>query len=243
MDAGTQIHRDVDLLGAIGHHLHQYFRHARVLDERLPLFRLHLPSITRLVTLEKHDHALQNRSLSSQLSYNMKRIVLIGAESTGKSTLAQLLSGYYKEPSTEEFVRSYVESHKAQLSASDLEPIAKGQLALEDAALENAQRLIIHDTNILSTIIYANIYFDTVLDWVNDRFLERDYSLYLLCMPDIPWEADEGQRESPEARDTLHQQFKHSLDRLTIPYVEINGTQDQRMLQAVHAIDTALATE
>ena len=170
----------------------------------------------------------------------MKRIVITGAESTGKSTLAQELSGYYGEPWTGEFVRSYVDQLRGELQPHDLEPIAEGQLALEDAALEQAQRLIIHDTNILSSIIYANYYFDTVMDWANDSFLERDYSLYLLCMPDIPWEADAGQRESPEARDKLHELFKDSLDILKIPYIEIHGTEEERMMQAVHAIDAIL---
>ena len=170
----------------------------------------------------------------------MKRIVITGAESTGKSTLAQELSGYYGEPWTEEFVRSYVNELRVDLQPHDLVPIAEGQLALEDAALDKAQRLVIHDTNILSSIIYANVYFDTVLDWVNDAFLERDYHLYLLCMPDIPWEADAGQRESPEAREQLHELFKDSLDILKIPYVEIHGTEEERMMQAVHAIDAML---
>jgi NadR type nicotinamide-nucleotide adenylyltransferase len=170
----------------------------------------------------------------------MKRIVITGAESTGKSTLAQELSGYYGEPWTGEFVRSYVDQLRGELQQNDLQSIAEGQLALEDAGLEQAQRLIIHDTNILSSIIYANYYFDTVLDWVNDAFLERDYSLYLLCMPDIAWEADAGQRESPEARDALHELFKDSLDILKIPYVEISGTEAERMMQAVHAIDAIL---
>ncbi|MFQ3224060.1 MAG: NadR type nicotinamide-nucleotide adenylyltransferase [Lentimonas sp.] len=170
----------------------------------------------------------------------MKRIVITGAESTGKSTLAQALSGYYGEPWTDEFVRSYVKQLSGDLGAHDLEPIAAGQLALEDAALKTAQRLVIHDTNILSSIIYANYYFDAVLDGVNDCFLERDYSLYLLCLPDIPWVADEGQRESPEARDQLHALFKDSLDILQIPYVEVHGSEDERMMQAVHAIDAIL---
>lgn len=170
----------------------------------------------------------------------MKRIVITGAESTGKSTLAQALSSHYGEPYTGEFVRSYVEQLHGDLQQHDLEPIAEGQLALEDSSLANAQQFVIHDTNILSSIIYANYYFDTVLDWVNDRFLERDYSLYLLCMPDIPWEADTGQRESPEARATLHELFKDSLDILKIPYVEISGTEEARMLQAVQAIDAVL---
>ena len=170
----------------------------------------------------------------------MKRIVITGAESTGKSTLAKALSDYYAEPYSREFVRSYVDSHQRELNPSDLKPIATGQLALEDAELGQAQRLIFHDTNILSSMIYAEFYLDTAIEWLNDRFLERDYSLYLLCMPDIPWQADEGQRESPAARDDLHLHFKHQLDRRQLPYVEIHGSQQTRMLQAVRAIDATL---
>lgn len=170
----------------------------------------------------------------------MKRIVIIGAESTGKSTLAQALSGHFGEPWSSEFVRHYVDQLDRELQQHDLEPIAEGQLAVEDAALEKATRFVIHDTNILSSIIYANYYFDTVIDWVNDRFLERDYTLYLLCMPDIPWVADEGQRESPEARDRLHELFKDSLDILKVPYVEIRGCQEERLLQAAQAIQNSL---
>ena len=170
----------------------------------------------------------------------MKRIVLTGAESTGKSTLARALSDHYGEPWTAEFVRHYADTLQAELQAHDLEPIATGQLAKEDAGSANAQRFVLHDTNILSSIIYAQYYFDTTIDWANDGFLERDYSLYLLCMPDIPWTADEGQRESPEARDTLHDIFKDSLDILQIPYIEIHGNSESRFAQAVRAIEAVV---
>ncbi len=170
----------------------------------------------------------------------MKRIVLTGAESTGKSTLARALSDHYGEPSTQEYVRDYVDALDRELNATDLEPIARGQIEQEDHALSEAKRLILHDTNLLSSIIYADYYFETVIDWVNEVFFARDYSLYLLCMPDIPWQADEGQRESPEARDTLHQIFKETLDRLKLPYVEIRGNGPQRFNEAIKAIDAVL---
>lgn len=170
----------------------------------------------------------------------MKRIVLTGAESTGKSTLAAALSGYYGEPWTAEFVRQYVDGIEHELSVEDLAPIAKGQLAQEDHATAEANRLIIHDTNILSSIIYANYYFETVIDWVNEAFLARDYNLYLLCMPDIPWVPDEGQREGPEVRDTLHQLFKETLNKLELPYVEISGNEAERFGTAIRAIDATL---
>lgn len=164
------------------------------------------------------------------------RIVVTGAESTGKTTLSQALAAYYAEPWTTEFVRGYVETLDRALKPEDLNPIARGQLAEEDAYLKQALRLIIHDTNVLSSIIYAKHYFDTSLDWVNQRFKERSYSLYLLCMPDIPWEADTGQRESPEVRAQLHQVFKAELNSLKLPHIEIHGPQETRLQQALEII-------
>lgn len=167
----------------------------------------------------------------------LHRIVITGAESTGKTTLAQTLANHYSEPWTEEFVRKYVDQIDRELQPKDLEPIANGQLAIEDAMLEKAEKLIVHDTNILSSIIYAKHYFDTEFNWVNRRFKERDYSLYLFCTPDIPWKSDPGQRESPLARTQLHQIFKTRLKSLKLPYLEIQGTNKQRFERAVTAID------
>lgn len=171
------------------------------------------------------------------------RIVITGAESTGKTTLARALSAHYQEPWTAEFVRNYVDQLQRDLQVQDLSPIAAGQLALEDRKLQSARQLIIHDTNILSSILYAEHYFDTVLDWVQQRSLQRDYSLYLLCMPDIRWQADPGQRDSTDAREHLHQRFKDTLDHLQVPYIKISGTEQGRMVQAIAAIDAMQSAE
>lgn len=168
----------------------------------------------------------------------MIRIVLTGAECTGKTSLAKALSGYYGEPWTGEFVRQYVDTLDRELTREDLEPIARGQLETEDRALDRAGQLILHDTNLLSSILYANHYFGEQLEWVNECFLGRDYALYLLCSPDgIEWKADPGQRESAGARDELHEKFKESLERLELPYVELTGSQEERFGEAVLAID------
>jgi len=171
----------------------------------------------------------------------MKRIVLTGAECTGKSTLAQALSGYYGEPWTAEYVREYVDQIERDLCADDLESIFRGQITTEDAALSKARRCLLHDTNLLSSIIYANHYFGEVSDWVNERFLEREYSLYLLCSPEgIEWQADPGQRDSPEARATLQNKFKETLSRMELPYIELTGDPTARFGEAIRAIDPLL---
>jgi nicotinamide riboside kinase len=170
-----------------------------------------------------------------------RRIVITGAECTGKSTLTQALSGYYGEPWTPEFVRTYVERVQRELKTDDIREIFAGQLAVEDAAFETANRYVFHDTNLLSSIIYASHYFGHREDAEQVRFLERDYALYLLCTPcGVEWKDDPGQRDSPEARDTLQANFKASLDALQLPYIELGGNLSARMSAAVRAVDALL---
>ena len=171
----------------------------------------------------------------------MKRIVLTGAECTGKSTLAKALSCHYGEPWTTEFVRSYVDQLDRELIQADLEEIFCGQIAAEDAGWAKSKRFVIHDTNLLSSIIYANHYYETTFDWVNEAILKRDYTLYLLCSPDgIKWEDDPGQRDSPSAREKLHSMFKESLEKLKLPYLQLSGDEPLRLSKAIKAIDEVL---
>ena len=172
-----------------------------------------------------------------------KRIVLTGAESTGKSTLAKSLSEYYRAPWSREFAREYVHSLGRELQAKDIETIAQGQLALEDTAVNKAQGIVLHDTNILSTIVYADYYFGEALDWATSILPERGYSLYLLCSPDITWVADPGQRASPNARTSLHQLFTARIKKYDLPYQQISGSHENRLSQAIQAIDCCSGTK
>ena len=159
----------------------------------------------------------------------VQRVVLIGAECTGKRTLARALADRLGEPWSGEYVRAHVESLDRPLDESDLEPIARGQLQREDAALEEASRFVFHDTNLLSSILYAEHYFGLRIDWVEEVFARRGYDRYFLCLPDIPWEADPGQRVSADERQQLHGHFEAVLKRHGIPYTEIGGDLERRV--------------
>ena len=139
------------------------------------------------------------------------RIVLIGAESTGKSTLADALAEARGLPRTTEFVRTYAEGLDRELCEADLDPIARGQLAEEDR--HGDVPVVLHDTNLLSTLIYARHYFGVEQAWLAEAFAARHYAVYLFCQPDIPWVADPGQRAGPEARAQLHAIFEAELKR------------------------------
>ncbi|MFP4156938.1 MAG: AAA family ATPase [Opitutales bacterium] len=172
----------------------------------------------------------------------MKRVVLTGAECTGKTTLAKALADHYGEPWSDEYVRHYVNQLDRPLERADLEPIARGQLALEDSAAERAKRFVLHDTDLFSSILYAKHYFGAQIDWVDEAFRQRRDGLYLLCTPEgIDWEADPGQREGPAARATLHRIFKRELNKQNLPHTELTGSVEERFRAAVAAIDRFLS--
>ncbi len=157
------------------------------------------------------------------------RIVFTGAECTGKTTLIEEISQRIGEPYSAEYVREYVEQLDRELEARDLDPIARGQLKNEDEAARNAQRFVLHDTNLLSSILYAEHYFDVHIPWVDEVFLQRDYAHYFFCMPDIPWVDDPGQRVSADERDMLHGRFQAILAKYDIIPVILSGPLEQRI--------------
>ena len=169
----------------------------------------------------------------------MKRVVLTGAESTGKSTLVCELARHFNAPHSTEYVRTFVDETQRAPQGTDLEAIAKGQIALEDACRpSNKEGLVIHDTNLLSNLIYAEHYFGGNLDWLVAQFNARRYDLYLLCLPDFPWVPDHGQREGPEARDALHQKFLLRLESMQLPFTTIGGYPEERLQTAIRCIQT-----
>ena len=122
-------------------------------------------------------------------------------------------------------------------------PVAAGSPGPFDKNIPSGLRLkislaiVLHDTNILSTIVYADYYFGGALDWATSILPERGYSLYLLCSPDIPWVADPGQRASSNARTSLHQLFTARIKKYGLPYQQISGSHENRLSQAIQAID------
>jgi nicotinamide riboside kinase len=161
-------------------------------------------------------------------------VVFIGAECTGKTTLTKAVADHFAAPWSQEFVRTHVERIQRPLNSNDLVPIARGQIAFEDAATAQADRWVFHDTNLLASIFYADYYFQTHLDWVDSIFLSRPYHHYFLCTPDIPWEADPGQREGPHVRDMLHHRFKATLEQYQLPFTAVGGTLNERTNQVCH---------
>tara|TARA_B110000037_G_scaffold216821_1_gene276649 strand:+ start:2016 stop:2570 length:555 start_codon:yes stop_codon:yes gene_type:complete len=166
-----------------------------------------------------------------------QHIVFIGAECTGKTTIANKIARHFNEPCSSEFVREYAASLDRPIAECDLDPIARGQMRLEEEARQSANQFVFHDTNLLSSILYAEHYFDAHLPWVDETFLKRNYARYFLCLPDVPWEDEPKQRIGPEERAKLHPLFQAVLARYDIHPIPLRGTVDQRTQTVLTALN------
>jgi NadR type nicotinamide-nucleotide adenylyltransferase len=165
----------------------------------------------------------------------MTRIVLTGSESTGKSTLAEKLARHYSTGLVPEFVRTFAARKGAPIDFGDHGPIARGQIALEDEHLARAERLLIQDTDLLSTVVYCRHYFGCCPPWIEEAAQSRRPDLYLVCQPDIPWVAD-GIRDRGHMREELQEMFQRAVADSAVPSVDLHGTREERFARAIDAI-------
>lgn len=164
------------------------------------------------------------------------RVTLTGSESTGKTQLAERLSQYYGTAWSREFSREYALHKGAPLDASDVEPIARGQARAEDEALRRAREIVLFDTDLVSTVVYAEQYYGSCPEWVKRAARERLADLYLLCDIDVAWIAD-PQRDRPHAREGLQRAFESTLEQFGARFALLQGTWEEREARAADAID------
>jgi NadR type nicotinamide-nucleotide adenylyltransferase len=172
-----------------------------------------------------------------------KKIVIIGPESTGKSTLCDQLAGYFNTLWCPEYARGYLLKHGKKYSYDDLLNIARGQLQLEAEYTEKAgnQSFLFIDTDMYVMKVWCEFVFGKCHQWILDRITEQQYDLYFLCKPDLPWIKDELREYPEEARRIkLYHFYKDLLVNQSTPWVEISGTYDERLQTAINAINTLL---
>ena len=196
------------------------------------------------------------------------KVVVIGPESTGKSTLCKLLAQHYNSRWCPEFARDYLLAHGMNYTYEDLLEIAKGQVALEDkyiqlavgsgqsgvnstqdselrtpnSELRTQPSLLIIDTDMYVMKVWCEFVFGKCHEWILDQIKKRKYDLYLLCNTGLPWVKDEL-REYPDlaTRDRLYKIYKDTMMNQSTPWVDISGNYGERLQKSIKAIDQLIA--
>lgn len=191
-----------------------------------------------------------------------KKIVIIGPESTGKSTLCKQLAEHYKTIWCPEFAREYLLKYGMNYTYDDLLTIAKCQLALEDkyelgvrSQESEARNIMTHDsrptthhsllfidTDMYVMKVWCEFVFGNCHRFILDQIVEREYDLYLLCNTDLPWEKDEL-REYPdlETRNKLYLVYEDLMINQAVPWAGISGNYEQRLQKAITVVDNFLS--
>jgi NadR type nicotinamide-nucleotide adenylyltransferase len=171
------------------------------------------------------------------MAYTPLRISITGPESAGKSTLAAELAAHYSTVFVPEYARAYLEANGPRYALPDLEAIAHGQLAAEDAAAAQATKLLFCDTDLLVIKIWAENAFGTCPAWVLAELARSRYALTLLLAPDLSW-APDPLREHPDPAQRWHfyNLYRAELVSRNWPFTEISGPPAQRLVLAQAAI-------
>lgn len=169
----------------------------------------------------------------------LKKVVLIGPESTGKSTLAKQLAEHYRTVWVEEYAREYIDKLNRPYTEQDLIHIAKGQLFAEAKKAKQAHQILFCDTDLIVIEIWSTVKYGKCDEWILQQVKSRDYDLYLLCGTDVPWEFDE-QREHPNFREELFKMYESKLIAYRKNYLKLIGNKDIRLKNAINIIDKLL---
>lgn len=169
----------------------------------------------------------------------VKRVVVVGGESTGKTTLVEALAGHYGTTHAAEFARHYLTPRNGEYTLEEAVTLAENQLAWEDAAAAEADRVLFCDTDALTTKLWSEYHFGDAHPRVAELAEGRAYDLYLHALPDIAWESD-GLRFSPDSRAWFERRLKEELAQLDRPVVDLTGPLGKRLQAAIAAVDTLL---
>lgn len=167
----------------------------------------------------------------------IKKIVIIGPESTGKSTLSAALSDHFNEPWVPEFARDYLNTLDRNYHYEDLIEIARGQLRAEDPLSEAAKVLLFCDTDLHVIKVWSDHKYGRTDPWILSQIEKRKYDHYLLTDIDIPWQEDKlREHPSPQMRNYFLKQYRQVLIETGVPFTVVSGDLEERTCSAINVV-------
>ena len=169
------------------------------------------------------------------------RVVILGAESSGTTTLARALAAHFKTSWVEEYGREYCEKYWSGLDyvwrSEEFSHIAQEQQRRENSAAHNANRVLICDTNAWATRLWHHRYMGEFSPAVEAIALAGRADFYILTNVDIPFEQD-GIRDGEHIRAAMHAQFVEELNATGTPWLLVAGEHSTRLNRAIEAIES-----
>jgi HTH-type transcriptional regulator, transcriptional repressor of NAD biosynthesis genes len=164
----------------------------------------------------------------------VRRVCILGGESSGKSTLAEALARHFGTLHVPEYGRELWEAKGGALTYEDLSHIGDAQVAAEEQALRRARRFLFCDTSPLTTLFYSRHLFQRA-DSKLEQLAGRLYDLVVLCDPDFAFVQD-GTRQDSAFRKRQHDWYAAELARRGVPHLTATGGLEQRIRQVSAAL-------
>ena len=156
------------------------------------------------------------------MATNIKRIALIGPESSGKTTLAKELASHFNTVWNPEFARDYIAAINRPYTYEDILLCISRQQEAEMELTKKANTYLFADTELILHKIWMEDVFKKSPKLIDERIIETKYDFYLLTSPDLPFIPD-SVRENPHRRDYFLNLYKNALEKFGFKYVLISG--------------------
>lgn len=167
------------------------------------------------------------------------KIVLTGPESTGKTTLSELLAAHFDQTLCSEYAREYTTNIQRPITLEDIRLMHDIQMNKEASSWKLTSKILFCDTDVLNFKIWIEHVFQQTPDWILKSLSENKYDFYLLCFPDIDWVPD-GIRVNQLDRMIIYKKFLEELENANANYFIVRGKEEQRFTNCVTAIDNFL---
>ena len=167
------------------------------------------------------------------------KIVLTGAESTGKSTLAKSLANHFQTIWVPEYARIYIEKLNRKYTYNDVELIARKQISI-DQNLSAGNSIVFFDTWLIITKVWFDFVYGKHPKWLDQAIEKSDVHLFLVCDIDMQWENDPVRENGGENRQILHAIYLKELQKYGFNYHIVNGIGNDRLTNAIRIVENSL---